>query len=360
MAQQAAHAAQPPLATREFSDAFMMERFKVEPCDRGNNHDWARCPFAHAREKARRRDPATHKYGASPCPESMKGRPCPRGEGCGYTHGVLEYWLHPGRFKTQMCKNGAGCSRPMCFFAHKAEELRFPDDTPADVADPAAAAPTAACGFQPAPLGLAFSAASAAATPVQMMLVGTPAPSRAPSPRPAGPFVVAQPPLPPEGLLRLCNAAPTALSVPQQPVLLAGAPPAFQPVTAADLRAQLRRQQLQLQQLQAQIELQSRVQCELLFRQLQGAQQAAAAGADGLAAPTSPMCVESSAPSATSTASLCISSPPEPFFVADNEPPQLFPASAAPAAGPVGGWPLPLQTAMWPAFGDLPSPFLPF
>jgi hypothetical protein len=37
---------------------------------------------------------------------------------------VFEFWLHPHRYRTEMCKVGAGCNRRICFFAHKPEELR--------------------------------------------------------------------------------------------------------------------------------------------------------------------------------------------------------------------------------------------
>ena len=100
-------------------------------CDRADNHDWARCPYAHEREKARRRDPARFRYAPVPCPDVLSEQPCARGDGCPYSHSVQEYWLHPDRFRTQMCKNGARCGRPLCFFAHRTEELRFPEADPA-------------------------------------------------------------------------------------------------------------------------------------------------------------------------------------------------------------------------------------
>jgi hypothetical protein len=40
-------------------------------------------------------------------------------------HNVYECWLHPKRFRTQMCQQGAGCKRTLCFFAHNLQELRF-------------------------------------------------------------------------------------------------------------------------------------------------------------------------------------------------------------------------------------------
>jgi hypothetical protein len=58
-----------------------------------------------------------------------------------------EYWLHPARFRTQMCKKGNQCNRTLCFFAHSASELRFPDtedEAEAAAVDAAAASATAA------------------------------------------------------------------------------------------------------------------------------------------------------------------------------------------------------------------------
>jgi hypothetical protein len=34
------------------------------------------------------------------------------------SHSIEEFWLHPARFKTQMCKLVGSCTRPICFFAH--------------------------------------------------------------------------------------------------------------------------------------------------------------------------------------------------------------------------------------------------
>jgi hypothetical protein len=37
---------------------------------------------------------------------------------------TCRYWLHPQRFRTEMCQFGAKCNRPVCFCAHFASELR--------------------------------------------------------------------------------------------------------------------------------------------------------------------------------------------------------------------------------------------
>ncbi len=56
---------------------------------------------------------------------------CKRGELCPFAHGVFEAWLHPARYRTQACRDGAACGRPICFFAHryicKASMLPKPD-----------------------------------------------------------------------------------------------------------------------------------------------------------------------------------------------------------------------------------------
>jgi hypothetical protein len=246
------------------TDAFRMFSFKIDCCPRlAESHDWTLCPFQHpgeagvgkrapiglqaragvgglpppwvcsgvaantlipcsvaqrlvcplspplagpnpcaAGEKARRRDPRSHKYQGVPCPDFRKvtaaaafaatlSRPCrarcllpllritswaavlallpslrlavrcgcwvcrdapaqfeplsyvcvsarllprpqgtcKRGDACSYAHGVFECWLHPSRYRTQLCKEGAACRRSVCFFAHSVEQLREPTMT---------------------------------------------------------------------------------------------------------------------------------------------------------------------------------------------------------------------------------------
>ncbi|WMV60050.1 hypothetical protein MTR67_053435 [Solanum verrucosum] len=100
-----------------------MYEFKVKRCGRGRSHDWTECPYVHPGEKARRRDPRKFHYSGTACPEFRKGN-CNRGDGCEYAHGVFECWLHPGRYRTQPCKDGGNCKRRVCFFAHSPEQLR--------------------------------------------------------------------------------------------------------------------------------------------------------------------------------------------------------------------------------------------
>ena len=118
--------AEPDLETR-MSDDFRMFEFKVRRCLRTRAHDWTECPYAHPGEKARRRDPRRFRYGGTACPEFRKGS-CPRGDACEYAHGVFECWLHPSRYRTQLCKDGARCGRRACFFAHAPNQLRPPTD----------------------------------------------------------------------------------------------------------------------------------------------------------------------------------------------------------------------------------------
>eukprot|EP00850_Spirogloea_muscicola_P004664 SM000020S06014 [mRNA] locus=s20:417069:418889:+ [translate_table: standard] len=100
-----------------------MFSFKVRPCSRAYSHDWTECPFVHPGENARRRDPRRFHYSCVPCPDFRKGA-CRRGDACEYAHGVFECWLHPAQYRTRLCKDGTGCARRVCFFAHTSEELR--------------------------------------------------------------------------------------------------------------------------------------------------------------------------------------------------------------------------------------------
>ncbi|KAJ7964198.1 Zinc finger CCCH domain-containing protein [Quillaja saponaria] len=105
------------------TDEFRMYTFKVKPCSRAYSHDWTECPFVHPGENARRRDPQKYHYSCVPCPEFRKGS-CRQGDACEYAHGIFECWLHPAQYRTRLCKDETGCTRRVCFFAHKLEELR--------------------------------------------------------------------------------------------------------------------------------------------------------------------------------------------------------------------------------------------
>ncbi|XP_058751034.1 zinc finger CCCH domain-containing protein 66-like, partial [Vicia villosa] len=102
---------------------FRMYVFKVQTCSRAYSHDWTECPFVHPGENARRRDPMIYHYTCVPCPEFRKGS-CSKGDACEYAHGIFECWLHPAQYRTRPCKDETECTRRVCFFAHKPEELR--------------------------------------------------------------------------------------------------------------------------------------------------------------------------------------------------------------------------------------------
>ncbi|MEW5299913.1 MAG: hypothetical protein WDW36_002883 [Sanguina aurantia] len=112
------------LAALDLDADFYMYSFKVIPCSKVYSHKWTVCPCAHAGETARRRCPRTTSYRAVLCPLVKAKKTCPMGDACTYSHSVFEHWLHPSRYKTRLCTFGGGCNRPICFFAHSAQELR--------------------------------------------------------------------------------------------------------------------------------------------------------------------------------------------------------------------------------------------
>ncbi|CAI0385428.1 unnamed protein product [Linum tenue] len=122
------------------SDHFRMYEFKVRRCTRSRSHDWTDCPFAHPGEKARRRDPRKFHYTGTVCPEFRRGGGCARGDNCEFAHGVFECWLHPSRYRTEACKDGKGCKRKVCFFAHTPRQLRLLPEKPSPASAAAAAA----------------------------------------------------------------------------------------------------------------------------------------------------------------------------------------------------------------------------
>ncbi|KAI3915846.1 hypothetical protein MKX01_013302 [Papaver californicum] len=105
------------------SDEFRINEFKIRRCMRSRSHDWTDCPFAHPGEKARRRDPRRYHYSGNACSDFRRGN-CLRGDSCEFSHGVFECWLHPTRYRTQVCKDGLNCKRKVCFFAHTPKQLR--------------------------------------------------------------------------------------------------------------------------------------------------------------------------------------------------------------------------------------------
>ncbi len=57
-------------------------------------------------------------YSPPPAPCLQEGC-CAFGDHCPYAHNVFEYWLHPTRYRTQLCNDGSNCKRKICFFAHR-------------------------------------------------------------------------------------------------------------------------------------------------------------------------------------------------------------------------------------------------
>lgn len=112
------------------TNEFRMHCYKILPCSKHFCHDWSVCPFAHFSERAKRRDPKEVRYTAIACPDMKKGEECPRGDRCPYSHNTFEYWLHPTRYRTRLCRDNEACNRKICFFAHKPEEVRVPLSRP--------------------------------------------------------------------------------------------------------------------------------------------------------------------------------------------------------------------------------------
>jgi hypothetical protein len=77
---------------------------QVVECDNPEHtrEEWDACPFAHVGEVVTRRAPQTHL--PKLCPKAR--RACRKGRGCPYAHNVFELWLHPSRFKTEICQHG--------------------------------------------------------------------------------------------------------------------------------------------------------------------------------------------------------------------------------------------------------------
>ncbi|CAK8568409.1 unnamed protein product [Lathyrus sativus] len=107
------------------TDHFRMFEYKVRKCQRGRSHDWTECPYSHPGEKARRRDPRKFHYSGTPCSEFRRLGNCTKGDSCYFAHGVFECWLHPSRYRTQLCNDGTACRRRVCFFAHTIDQLRL-------------------------------------------------------------------------------------------------------------------------------------------------------------------------------------------------------------------------------------------
>lgn len=116
---------------------------QVRLCSKSSAHDWVQCPYAHEGEKARRRDPLVHNYSGTACPDFRKGS-CAKGDACPLAHGVFECWLHPQKYRTELCREGLSCQRHVCFFAHTPSELRIPDQPTTTSPVPPSTAPAPA------------------------------------------------------------------------------------------------------------------------------------------------------------------------------------------------------------------------
>ncbi|WIA14692.1 hypothetical protein OEZ85_003190 [Tetradesmus obliquus] len=106
------------------NEDFLVFSFKVTPCNKKYSHDWASCPCSHVGERATRRDPKRYHYLPVACEHAKQRQECPAGDKCPHAHNLFEYWLHPMRFRTEMCMFRSKCDRPVCFFAHSRQELR--------------------------------------------------------------------------------------------------------------------------------------------------------------------------------------------------------------------------------------------
>ena len=105
---------------------FRMFHYKVDMCPHEDCiHDTEACPYVHPGDKSRRRNPGMVSYQPVPCPHFRKGN-CRLGDACPLSHGVFECWMHPIKYRTQLCTTGSKCSRDLCFFAHSLDELREP------------------------------------------------------------------------------------------------------------------------------------------------------------------------------------------------------------------------------------------
>ncbi|KAL4424752.1 hypothetical protein ABPG77_000095 [Micractinium sp. CCAP 211/92] len=133
-------------------------RTQVAPCHKRYAHDWSTCPYSHPRDAARRRDPRVHPHTGIACPAMKQEGSCANGDNCQFAHNVFEYWLHPTRYRTQLCNDGEACKRWLCFFAHNLEELRVPECKPwlpPAEGDEAAASEAGDAGSKARPPGLA-------------------------------------------------------------------------------------------------------------------------------------------------------------------------------------------------------------
>ena len=113
-----------------------------------------------------------YEYTGIACPDMKKAGVCLREDRCPYAHNAFEYWLHPTRYRTQLCNAGPGCRRKVCFFAHRLEELRAPVCKPYVSPETLARASLEAIHANPHPLGAQMSLGDLGA-PAQALLQPT-------------------------------------------------------------------------------------------------------------------------------------------------------------------------------------------
>ncbi|KAF6256961.1 hypothetical protein COO60DRAFT_1526512 [Scenedesmus sp. NREL 46B-D3] len=121
------------LPRHAYTAAEMVSGFKVLDCRIRHQHDWSKCFYAHPQERARRRSLQKYRYAAVLCPDMISRGTCRHGDACGKSHSVFEFWLHPDKYCTRMCYDGAQCKRSFCFFAHVPEELRNVSSSSSDM-----------------------------------------------------------------------------------------------------------------------------------------------------------------------------------------------------------------------------------
>jgi len=110
--------------------------YKVLACSRRTPHDWKTCPFVHPGEHGRRRPlavanyrPATRRttclrcvwvccvYGSVGGLASALCLPATLTHHCQPpTHLQTQMWLHPDRYRTQICIQGTACTRKVCAY----------------------------------------------------------------------------------------------------------------------------------------------------------------------------------------------------------------------------------------------------
>jgi len=100
------------------TDDFRMYCFKILNCSKRSAHNWAKCPFAHFGERARRRDVRALCYSSRMCPDIVNRTAggCPRGEACPMSHHVsnclciLQCFLIDGHCRPSCSYLSCACS----------------------------------------------------------------------------------------------------------------------------------------------------------------------------------------------------------------------------------------------------------